>query len=513
MRLFSSIALRTLLIGLVVGLCVAPVLYGYAALFENPDSFRTAFGQGAVTRLIRSFLCATLVAAAATAIGVPLGLSWAAGRGRFHAFLAVLSITPLVLPPYVYALAWIEIAGAARASGVAPELSLYSLSGVVLVQSLRLAPVAAGAIWLAVRFADSSQVEAALLGRGRGAAFMSVVVPARLPVLIAAPLLTFILAFSDYAIASLLQVDLYPIDIQTRFSAHFDSAGAFALTLPILAIAAVALLVWVAVARRGSSAADSDTGGATDAIPLVPLRVAMACTAGFIAVALGGPLSVAILRTGSSRALVEAFQSLSSEMAFSIGIALACALTALLLSMAIAVCFRRVAPLWVAAAIPLLVTGPAFGIGAILLWNHADWRGAVYDSPTILVLTGTARVAVIGMMGAAVGLAARPRDLDHAAELAGRSMLSRLLHISLPMAAPALLLAYALMMLFAFADVDTAALVAPPGSTPLAVRIAGLLHYGPSDFIHAASLLSAAVALVTMGLAAFAVRQLATRTS
>jgi ABC-type Fe3+ transport system permease subunit len=72
-----------------------------------------------------------------------------------------------------------------------------------------------------------------------------------------------------------------------------------------------------------------------------------------------------------------------------------------------------------------------------------------------------------------------------------------------------LIVAAVLMFLLTFADGETAAIIAPPGATPLAVRIGGLLHYGPSDLIHAASLLTGCIVLASMLLTGFAAGRLA----
>lgn len=507
------IALRLIAAGALVGLCAAPILYGYGQVVDQPESLRALLDAGALGRLARSCMCAALVAFFATAAGIPLGLSWAGVRGRAHALLVALSIAPFLLPPYVYALAWIELAGATRiGDGLQPLIGLYSISGVVLIETMRLAPVAAGLVWFAVRFADSAPSEASLLARGARRTLVSVVFPVRAPILLAAPLLVFMLTFSNYSVAALLQVDLYPIDIQNRFSARYDTAGAFALTLPMMLAGAVLAAGWAAFAARFSRKAGAAVREDADPVAFLSEGIVRAVLFGFAGLAVGGPLAVIVSRT-SWRAVVEAFRGLASETSLSIGVSVACAALATLLAVSVAAAFGRRGWAVAVASLPLFVTGPAFGIGAILLWNHADWRGAYYDSAAVLVFTGTGRVIVFGVIAAAAGFAMQPRDLAYAAELAGHSWVSRLLNIGVPLAAPALVFAAPLMFLSAFAEADTAAIIAPPGATPLAVRIAGLLHYGPSDYIHAASLLSVAVMVLTIVVAGLAVRWMAVRTT
>lgn len=495
-------------------LCLVPVLYGYRELAEQPDALGLLTNPDVLARLARSIAAAALVAAFATAVGTLLGLGWASGRGRLHAVWVVLSLTPLVLPPYLYALAWIEIAGATRAiapgDGAAPLVPTYSLAGVVVIESLRLAPVAAAAVWLAVRTMNTSELEASALVRGRWATFGSIFVPSRVAILAAAPLLVFLLALSNHAVASLLQVDLYPVDVQTRFSAHYDAAGAYALTVPLLAMGAGLAVLWLWIVRRYPASLESGAAG-TGRIRMLPRGMSGGVAGGYILAAVAAPAVVIGRHTASVRALHEAARGLSDELLLSAGVGLASALAAVALALAVAGAFQRKTSALALAALPIAITGPAFGIGLILLWNHAGWRAAVYDSPAVLVLSGAARAMLLVLVVVTAAMAAYPRDLDAAARLAGRSRWARFIGVTLPLAAPAVALALALAFLTAFSDSDTSAMVAPPGATPFAVRIAGLLHYGPSDFIHAASVLAGAASLVVLGLAGLGVRALAGR--
>ncbi|MEX2014993.1 MAG: hypothetical protein WD873_00055, partial [Candidatus Hydrogenedentales bacterium] len=146
----------------------------------------------------------------------------------------------------------------------------------------------------------------------------------------------------------------------------------------------------------------------------------------------------------------------------------------------------------------------------ILLWNHHDWRGIVHDSPMILVLASTARYLFIGYFGALVAGRLMNRDWFDAAELAGVPPHRQMLGLTLPLLAPWLALVGGFVFLLGFTEVDTAVLLAPPGYTPVSVRVFGLMHYGPDRLVAALCLLLVAVILAALAVmhivAAYAMR-------
>jgi iron(III) transport system permease protein len=67
--------------------------------------------------------------------------------------------------------------------------------------------------------------------------------------------------------------------------------------------------------------------------------------------------------------------------------------------------------------------------------------------------------------------------------------------VVLPLLAPTLVLWWSLLFILAWGELDASVLVAPPGWTPVSVRLFSLMHYGPSSMVAALSLVSTLFAL------------------
>ena len=105
-------------VGIFVALCVLPVIYMLVVSFSNADG---GFSLDHYRRLLaeprqRELLLASALlgggaAALATVIGAPLGLLLARVELRGKRLLRLALVSPLVIPPYILALAWIYLGG------------------------------------------------------------------------------------------------------------------------------------------------------------------------------------------------------------------------------------------------------------------------------------------------------------------------------------------------------------------------------------------------------------------
>ncbi len=201
----------------------------------------------------------------------------------------------MLLPPYVVALAWTYLASSrGLLATVAGDDALtawsYSLPAAVLVLGLVLYPVSMLATEVALRRIDGRLEEAALIvARPRGV-FRRITVPLAAPGVIAAALVIFVLAVSEFGVPGVLRVRVYTTEIFTAFAALYDPRRAASLALPLLALClAVAV---VAVAILGDRLVTSRRGAETPvALRLAPSVYVMAAIAAVLTTALALPLA------------------------------------------------------------------------------------------------------------------------------------------------------------------------------------------------------------------------------
>src|SRR5918994_6689006 len=135
--------------------CVLPIGYLLATTLGSADAYAAALDSRQRGLLYNTALLGVGTAALATAIGAPLGVALARVPLPRKAVIRLFAAAPLVLPPYVVALAWTYFADpqgpfAAVAGDLAAEW-IYSLPGAILVLSLVLYPLSMLATEVAMR--------------------------------------------------------------------------------------------------------------------------------------------------------------------------------------------------------------------------------------------------------------------------------------------------------------------------------------------------------------------------
>jgi iron(III) transport system permease protein len=156
---------------------------------------------------------------------------------------------------------------------------------------------------------------------------------------------------------------------------------------------------------------------------------------------------------------------------------------------------------WLLVVLPLAVPPPLVGIGLIGFYNQPVGPD-LYALGALPVLDNLARFAPI----AALVLLAQTRRLDpqllEAARLFQRRPWQAPLEVYLPLLAPGLLAAAALVFCFTAGELGATLIVAPPGSPTLTMRIYNYLHYGASADVAGLCLALALCALFGGGVAA-----------
>jgi iron(III) transport system permease protein len=180
-----------------------------------------------------------------------------AGRGAFE----VLLITPLALPAYVAAYAWVEalaydapLASHLRAAGLTDRLpDIRNAAGAALVLGLSLMPY----IYTLARLAFAQQAArlgevAASLGVSRLQALRRVYLPLAWPALAAGASLVLMESLADFGVASYMGVNTLTVTIYKTWFAGDQKLTAIALVLCLL-LACVSLL-WLERRWRGQAA-------------------------------------------------------------------------------------------------------------------------------------------------------------------------------------------------------------------------------------------------------------------
>lgn len=496
-------------IGVLVGFPLAELLW--ASVAGPPGTSASAawgsLGQTTVTTAItHTVVVSALAAAAAVALGA--GFAVAAERSDLPArrVLGALALAPLVVPPYVGGLSWIEAYAGAGVTEKWVGLSFGWVSGpagVTMLLTIEGYPL----VYLLVRAVLASQhaVELEEAARCAGArpwrVLAEVVFPLLRPALFAGALLVFVASASDFGVLAILGIPAGFSTITTAIYADLSFAGgvnaigsatALSTLLGVLTIAVLVLIGrFLAAADLGSGGTSSLGSARFDGPRTAPLCrfgrarhvaagvwwlfallstflpfVALFLEAvgnGFQLSAWPGHWTTASFAAALSGANLAALgrSALLAGLA-GVTVALGGALVAWVLRRG----GRRLRAVAALAALPFALPGSVMAIAVLLAWQR--W---LYGTLLIIVLAYVARFLVIGVRAADAGLANLGDELVEAGRAAGAGSGRVLRDIVLPSISPSLWASFGLVFLLAIHELTMSSLLYGPSTATFAVTV------------------------------------------
>lgn len=524
-----------------LALAVSPRLFGQGQAWFTLANLEAGL-TGATARGMADSLLVS-AAAAVVAAGIAAGLSWLVLRttlpGRRAWTLGMWAI--LIVPTYVIGVGWQQVLGPEgllHAAGVPVaglRDSFFGPLGVTAVLAFRGVPFAYFAISAAMAGIGREFEDAARTHGGGRAATFRVVAAILAPALWSALVIVFAESMGDFGVASTIAVTAnFPVASYqvyaslASFPADFGVAAVVGWLL-VLSVAA-ALLVQARVTRgRGYSVLGGRTRQAQPrALPAWGAAAAGTCAWGFFAVALGVPVLGALassflppgaeLRPGNLTLAyyrqVLSSAGLGGSIWFSLRMALICGTCALVLAAVVARLIGspragaagRLLDLTLLAA--LAIPGVVFAAGYIFAYN-LPFLGRIglglYGTPLLLGLAylGTALPASARVLSGP--MSQLQRSLLAAARVHGASGAASWARVAVPLLAPSLTWAWLLAFVGTFLELPVSQMLAPAGTTPVAVAITGALD--SADLVQSAALsvvaMVIALAVVTVVLTAY----------
>ncbi|MHA3977539.1 ABC transporter permease [Halovulum sp. GXIMD14794] len=509
-----------------------------------------ALTEGSVQRAFRRSLESAAVSAfgslvIGTALALAIGLTDLRAKGLF-VFLLLL---PMMIPPHVTAIAWIQALGPGSPVlgwlGIAPEIGsthpLYSGGGVMLLLTLQHMPLVLLVVLAALRALPREVSEAARLAGARPIRVLRrIVLPILRPTLITGFALAFVSALGNFGIPALLGIPAryttLPVLIWRRLSSFGPSVltdvAVISLIVALLAVAAL-LLQRLLQARAATLSGPPQpplriTLGrwrplAEAAVALYVLATLALPMAALLATALvktyGLPLTAETL-TWENFAQVLLHQDVTLR-AFANSTLVAGLAALLLAGLAVVLSYyldrRRhraarhasgavLALADVAYAIPGLVISIAFILA--FLRPLPVLGVSLYNTLWIIGLAYVCAFFAVALKPVAAAQAALDPALDDAARVAGADFGRRMRRIYLPLAAPAAASGAILVFLTAYNEVTVSALLWSTGNETIGTTIFNYEDGGYTTLAAAMSAVTVAATLVLMAMLHVAGRRL-----
>ena len=454
-------------------------------------------------------------AAAVAVSGVILGTLGASIMWRWdtgwRSYLRWLVVVLAPIPPYIHALAWTSaiytINSWLQSWGI-PALPVQGGAIAWWIQLMSLTPIAVGLALIGLKSVEPMLIDAARTMRSDIAGLFKVVLPLAAPALLAGGGVLFLLSLLDYSVPSLVNFNVYSLEIFAEFSASNQPVRALLLSLPLLIIALAVVLASLSPLKNAaqSSSWRIPTWKVAPAWPkwLVCLQwLALVLLASQIVI----PLVSLTTEVGTWHSLVSTIVLAHQEIPFTFWVAIAVALVSLPIAFAVArelVNSRKWEKLlWVLVIAPLAIPPSLIGIGLITIWNRS-LPFDVYGTSLMPMLAGLARFTPLAVIVLVAQLRSINPLLIDAARILKTGWWQMWRQIWLPMVAPGLLAAAGIVFALTTAELGATLLVAPPGQATLTIRIYNFLHYGASSVVAGLCLMMAVTILIAGVVAALA---------
>ena len=506
-------------------------------LGDGLDPVLDTLTSGPVMRALKNSVESALLSAALALVGgtlaaLVLGLTDVRRKGAFTFLLLV----PMMIPPHVTAIAWIQALGPSspllQSLGLATPLGsthpLYSREGVILLLGIQHAPLVFLLVLAALRSLPREMSDAARVsGAGPARMLRRVILPLLAPTLIAGYALAMVSALGNFGIPALLGIPAryttLPVLIWQRLASFGPSVlsdmAVIAMLVALVAIAAVVLQMWLASRRRNALIGppqpplDIRLGRAR---PWVEAAMALAILAtlvlpmtALVTSALvptyGVSLSAATITLDNfaeillrQSATLRAFANSTLIAALS---AVTLAAMAVLVARYVAARDRRLRRIGkgiamlgeMTYAIPGLVISVAFILAFI---RPLPILGlSLYNTLWIILLAYLCAFFSVALKPVSSAYLQLDPALDEAAQVSGAGVARRMLRISLPLIAPAAASGAILVFLTAYNEVTVSALLWSSGHETIGTTI---FNYEDGGYTTLASAMAAVTVVVTV---------------
>ncbi|MGF6174308.1 ABC transporter permease [Ensifer sp. 4252] len=455
-------------------------------------------------------------------------------RGKLT--LSFAFMLPMMIPPQVTALAWVEMTGPAspllKTLGIAPPLGspqpLYSLFGISLLLGVQHAPLVFLALKAGLAASPRDGVEAARLsGASPFRLFLDIIAPLAAPGLIAGAAIAFVSGVGNFGIPAILGIpagiSVLPTLIYTRL-ASFGSGtfGEIALISSLIAAIAAGGLILQQRALSGRDYRIIGLSGAGAAFSLGRFRVLVELgLAAILLLVLVAPLAALIAsslvpaygvplnwQTVSLRAYEEIlFRQTMTLSAFTNSLFLASSAALGLLVVAVPAAYlmnRRKgalsSTLGILIEIPYALPGIVLAVAFILTFAAPlpILNVSLYGTIWIILIAYFSSFLAVSLKPVMSAFLQMDPSLEEAARLSGAGFFRRMRDVILPLVAPAAGASIILVFLIAANELTVSALLWSAGTQTLGVAIFNLDDSGSSDLASALSMLVVIMVMVLM---------------
>jgi len=516
-----------------------PVVDGFGKFSPSLDHFVKVLGNENVHYAFFNALAAC-GGGAILAVAIGLAFSWIVVRTNtpFKRFIAAASMIPLFVPPLVAGVAW-SILGSPKTGllnmvfkwvGIDFRVDFYSMSGLILVFGFYYAPYVYMFTASALQNMDPSLEEASeISGASAFTTLFTVTFPLIAPAILAGSLLSFVVMLGIYGVpaalgapANISVLTTYIFKLTAWSPPLYNTAAAVAILLMIV----TAIMVWAQQRLLVGKSFATVAGKAfrPRSLNLGPWRwftFGLALIYIFVVVVL--PTLALVIAAFRKFMFIKDFDALFDERAYgwfhfnqvfdnpltmlsiwnTLKVGVITAVIGGALAFAIGYTVNRTQvpgrkAIDLLSTIPVAI--PGLVIGVAYLWAWIGLPGGLYGTIWILALAFVARFIPDTVKALSTSFMQIHKELEEAAWISGRGLLSTIGTIVLPLARPGVVASMSLLFVLAIRELGSSLFLYTSDTTVMAVLLLDYYEGGNVGKTAAFSLVQTAILAVLLGL-------------
>jgi len=405
---------------------------------------------------------------------------------KYAAKIALGILLLILLPPFIHVQSWIffidKLNGFwGQLLGAAPNFN--GIFAVILTIAFSYLPITAGLCLLALLSIPPELSDMCEIDGGGKIAFLKIYLPFLYPALCIGGLLVFLLNINDYGIPSVFGVNVFVLELYSRFCAGNSIYSVFFAGLPLLllCVAIMALFgFYIARSNFSFSTMKGRNPFKKEKFIKIPAVFGLIILLFFAIV----PLFNLIYEAAGVKGAITVLANSVNEISYSAFISILAAVFSFIPAILFAYSFyKSKARIWFLsmAALPFIIPSPIVGLSLIEMWN-TPLLSFIYQSPIMPAIALISRFAFIEAVILSVAISRLDKALIENMILHYPGLfrfLKCMAQLIWKECLAGILIVFALSM----GEFGVTLLVTPPGYQTLTIKIYNYLHYGASEIV------------------------------
>ncbi len=495
---FLAKNILTIFLGCLLVIPVLVLLCNWISDFGN-SAVSGLFKKDNLILIGKSFLLSGTASLLATSLGSVCGFILNKYTFAFKGFYKLVLLIPLLIPDYVYAVAWKDAWQLLFGAGT----NINSYTTVIFVHILVFSPIAMLITGSAISQVNRGIEEAGLLMISFRKMLLKILIPIIRPSFTISFLLILIFSLSDFSVPAFFGVRTFTTEIFTQFSAFYNYQAAMGQSVFLLLICMVLMFTesrylsdapFFAIDTKGSNPRLYNCDNLKFLLHSFFILLLL------VAVIL--PVFILFLQSfsGSEFLLGKAWELVSPTFLQSSVLALSGAFIISVIGLWTSWLKEREKYKLPNTVLMILFIIPSTVLGiAIIGFFNKPVLNFIYTSSLMIIIGYVGRFAFISARITGNGIRQIPLSLEEAATVAGIGSLRKYLKITLPLLIPSLFASFVLVFILCFGELGTTIMVYPPGTELMPVKFFTISANAPQALTSSMSLINFGIIISFIG--------------